>query len=134
MGVLDYMYDNDWIQRNDINNLQRSNQVMRSKVIRDGTRIRNLEDEIDHLTLINEALLRMLEKKGVLARDEFRALLVEVDLEDGVHDGKLAPTVPTVAGAAPARPAADTVCKFCRTANDPGNRFCSHCRRPIFRR
>jgi len=60
MGVLDYMYDNDWIQRSDINNLQRSNMVLRNKMVRDGGRIRDLEQEIDHLTLINEALLRML--------------------------------------------------------------------------
>jgi hypothetical protein len=132
MGVLDYMYDNDWIQRNDINNLQRSNQVMRSKVIKDGARIRNLEDEIDHLTLINEALLRMLEKKGIFARDEFRSLLVEVDLEDGVHDGKLAPPAP--AAPAASRPAVGIHCKFCGTSNDPTNTFCAHCRRPMLRR
>src|SRR5438477_875598 len=77
MGVLDYMYDNDWIQRSDINNLQRSNMVLRNKMVRDGGRIRDLEQEIDHLTLINEALLRMLEKKGGILRAEFRALLVE---------------------------------------------------------
>lgn len=137
MSVFDYMYDNDWIQRQDIDNLRRSSMVLRSKMIRDGGRIRNLEAEIDdladqvgHLTLINEALLRMLEKKGVILRDEFRSLLVEVDLEDGVHDGKL--TKP-----APPQPEASTLqtthCKFCRAANDPVNKFCSGCRRPLVR-
>lgn len=106
---------------------------MRSKVLRDGARIRNLEDEIDHLTLINEALLRMLEKKGVFARDEFRSLLVEVDLEDGVHDGKLARPSPSAGAPAP-RPASRTHCKFCGTANDPATTFCGHCRRPLLRR
>jgi len=131
MGVLDYMYDNDWIQRSDINNLQRSNMVLRNKMVRDGGRIRDLEQEIDHLTLINEALLRMLEKKGVILRDEFRALLVEVDLEDGVHDGKLARPAGTESPQ-PSSPSA--FCKFCRTPNDPVNKFCSHCRRPLIRR
>ena len=131
MGVLDYMYDNDWIQRNDIDNLARSNMVLRNKMVRDGGRIRDLEQEIDHLTLINETLLRILEKKGVILRDEFRALLVEVDLEDGVHDGKLA----RPADAQAPRPSNQTAfCKFCRTANDPVNKFCSHCRRPLIRR
>jgi len=50
----------------------------------------------------------MLEKKGVILRDEFRSLLVEVDLEDGVHDGKLAKPAPTPVprgrAAAPAGP------------------------------
>jgi hypothetical protein len=133
MSVWDYMYDSYWIQRNDISNLQRSNQVMRSKSIRDGARIRNLEDEIDHLTLINEALLRMLEKKGVFTRDEYRSLLVEVDLEDGVHDGKLAHPAPSGDTPAPL-PANQTHCKFCKTANDPANTFCVHCRRPLMRR
>lgn len=129
MGVLDYMYDNEWIQRADIDNLQRSTMALRSKMVRDGGRIRDLEQEIDHLTLINEALLRMLEKKGVILRDEFRALLVEVDLEDGVHDGKLARPADVP------RPSNRTAhCKFCRAANDPVNKFCSQCRRPLIRR
>lgn len=131
MSVLDYMFDNDWIQRADIDNLQRNNMMLRSRVARDGGRIRNLEEEIDHLTLINEALLRMLEKKGVILRDEFRALLVEVDLEDGVHDGKLSKPE----SASPPRPARAglTRCKFCRAANEPENKFCSGCRRPLVR-
>ena len=137
MSVFDYMYDNDWLQRQDIDNLRRSSMVLRSKMIRDGGRIRNLEAEIDdladqlgHLTLINEALLRMLEKKGVILRDEFRSLLVEVDLEDGAHDGKLTKPAPPQPAAPPAQ---TTHCKFCRTVNDPVNKFCSGCRRPLVR-
>jgi hypothetical protein len=127
MSVLDYMFDSEWLQRSDIENLKRNSSAMRQIATRESGRIRNLEEEIDHLTLINEALLRMLEKKGVILRDEFRALLVEVDLEDGVHDGKLAKP-------APARAAAGSRCRSCRTENDPANKFCSGCRRPLFRR
>ncbi len=129
MSVLDYMFDNDWLQRQDIENLKQHEFALSQRAAREAGRIRNLEEEIDHLTLINEALLRMLEKKGVIVRDEFRALLVEVDLEDGVHDGKLAKP-------APARPPARAGlvnCKFCRTANDPVNKFCAGCRRPLVR-
>lgn len=137
MSVFDYMYDNDWIQRQDIDNLRRSGMVLRNKMIRDGGRIRNLEAELDyltdqvgHLTLLNEALLRMLEKKNVIVRDEFRSLLVEVDLEDGVHDGKLSKPAPPAAAPSPAQ---TTHCKFCRAENDPVNKFCSGCRRPLVR-
>jgi hypothetical protein len=128
MSIFDYLCDSDWLQRDDINNLQRSSHAMRSRLARDGGRIRNLEDEIDHLTLINEALLRLLEKKGVIVRDEFRSLLVEVDLEDGVHDGKLAKP-----GAARPERSGLTNCRFCSAANDPANKFCSGCRRPLVR-
>ncbi|HZE95517.1 MAG TPA: hypothetical protein VE981_00675 [Planctomycetota bacterium] len=137
MSVLDRLYDNDRLQREDIENLKRTGVALRGKMIRDGGRIRNLQDEVDHLTsqldhltLISEALLRMLEKKGVILRDEFRALLVEVDLEDGVHDGKLSRRVPA---AAPPTPVA-LPCRHCRTTNDPESRFYAGCRRPLFRR
>jgi hypothetical protein len=136
-SVLDYMFDNEWIQRADIENLKSSTFQMRSsayrmqrKVINDAERIRELEDQVAHLTLINEALLRMLEKKGVFARDEFRSLLVEIDLEDGVHDGKLAPPQ---RDAAP-QPPQTCSCKFCGSENARSNKFCSHCRRPLLRR
>lgn len=136
-SVLDYMFDNEWIQRADIENLKTSAQQMQStafqmrrKVIDDAQRIRELEDQVAHLTLINEAVLRMLEKKGVFARDEFRSLLVEIDLEDGVHDGKLAPPERKDAP----KPSSLFYCKFCRTGNERSNQFCSHCRRPLVRR
>ena len=72
MSVLDYMFDNDWLQRDDIENLRRNGMVLRRNEVRNTGRIRNLEAEVDflteqlgHMMLINEALLRMLEKKGV---------------------------------------------------------------------
>ena len=136
-SVLDYMFDNDWIQRADIENLKSSAQQMQSseyrmrrKVLDDSQRIGDLEDQVAHLTLINEALLRMLEKKNTFARDEFRALLVEIDLEDGVHDGKLAKPEPPEAPKAAAR----CFCKFCRADNDRSNTYCTQCRRPLVRR
>ena len=69
-------------------------------------------------------------KKAVIGRDEFRALLVEVDLEDGVHDGKLAPPQRNEAP----KPAPLCHCRFCKAENDVSNKFCSHCRRPLVRR
>ena len=136
-SVLDYMFDNDWIQRADIENLkssarqmQSSEYRMRKKVVDDSQRIGDLEDQVAHLTLINEALLRILEKKNTFARDEFRALLVEIDLEDGVHDGKLAPPERREAPKAVER----CFCKFCRTENDRSNTYCTQCRRPLVRR
>jgi hypothetical protein len=137
-SVLDYMFDNDWIQRADIENLKNSASQMRytenrirRKVVDDAARIQELEDQVAHLTLINEAILRILEKKAVFARDEFRALLVEVDLEDGVHDGKLAP--PQRDPAPKPKPDGTCFCKFCGSTNDRSNQFCSHCRRPLVR-
>ena len=103
---------------------------MRRKVLDDSQRIGDLEDQVAHLTLINEALLRMLEKKNTFARDEFRALLVEIDLEDGVHDGKVTPPEPREAPKSAAR----CFCKFCRADNDRSNTYCTQCRRPLVRR
>jgi hypothetical protein len=129
-SVLDYMFDNDWIQRADIDNLRTSSLRMRSKVVNDSRRIGDLEDQLAHLTLINETLLRILEKKNVIVREEFRSLLVEVDLEDGVHDGKLNKLVSAAPTQAPL-PRKPGRYRSRGEVNENPGRFCIHCRRPL---
>ena len=65
---------------------------------------------------------RLLEKKGLVQREEFRALLVEVDLEEASRTEAQAAAPPS------------TSCRTCRASNDPANRFCAGCRRPLVRR
>lgn len=87
MRVLDYLLENDWIQRADIDRLNQKSRV-------DQRRVGELEDEIGRLALVAETLLRVLEKKGAFSREEFRRLLTEVDREDGRVDGKRPPQGP----------------------------------------
>ncbi len=50
-------------------------------------RVAQLENENKELRLYLAALVRYLGRRGVLQQDEFRALVVTVDAEDGSKDG-----------------------------------------------
>jgi len=56
-------------------------------------RVEELENDLGQAGLIIESLLQLLEEKSVLKRDEVAKRAIEVDLADGVRDGKL--TSPT---------------------------------------
>lgn len=53
-------------------------------------RIRDLESEVDRLTLLTHALMNVCLKKKLMTGDEIKAMVREVDLTDGVVDGKIA--------------------------------------------
>jgi len=52
-------------------------------------RVEELENDLGQAGLIIEALMHLLQKKGTLTRDEVAKRAIEVDLADGVRDGKL---------------------------------------------
>ncbi len=52
-------------------------------------RVEELENDLGQAGLIIEALLQVLQEKGTLTRDEVAKRAIEVDLADGVRDGKL---------------------------------------------
>ncbi len=129
MSVWKYLFDSEWLQRSDIDRLEErsngiSDQLRRSRgKTRDlATWTAELQEEIARLTLVNETLLRLLVEKGVVEQGEFRALLVAVDEEDGVRDGKL-----TRGAALRGR----ISCAWCKTQNDRGAKFCASCHKPL---
>ena len=56
------------------------------------SKIENLEDNIDRLTLITQALWEILQKKVGIEESELTALIEEIDLRDGKRDGKVSKT------------------------------------------
>jgi hypothetical protein len=129
MSIWNYLCDNEWLQRDDINQLARRTSLLRrrtghaARVAKNlAGRVEQLEDEVARRTLLNETVLRLLERKGVLPRAEFRSLLVEIDLEDGVMDGKRAP---------PERPGRPAPCRWCLAENPAGTRNCGKCGKPL---
>ena len=56
-------------------------------------RIQELESEIAQLTLVVEALIETLVKNGDTTREDLAARIAEIDLKDGVEDGKITPPV-----------------------------------------
>ena len=50
--------------------------------------IEELEIKVDRLTLVTQALWELLQTKAGLAESDLTALIEEIDLRDGVKDGK----------------------------------------------
>ena len=53
------------------------------------SKVEYLEDNIDRLTLITQALWELLQKKVGIKESELTTLMEEIDLRDGVLDGKI---------------------------------------------
>ena len=56
---------------------------------RQGINQQNSPDAIAELTLLVEVLYNLLLSKGIITSDEFKAKFEELDMQDGVKDGKL---------------------------------------------
>ena len=55
-----------------------------------GQRIEQLEDDLARAALVIHSLVEMCVRQGVFTADELAVVMEEVDLWDGVADGKLA--------------------------------------------
>ncbi|MFH1231444.1 MAG: hypothetical protein V1709_08110 [Planctomycetota bacterium] len=53
--------------------------------------IRNLQDNISSLYLINYALIELLQDKGIIDTETMKQKMDEIDLRDGKKDGKIEP-------------------------------------------
>lgn len=58
-----------------------------------GIYVRGLRERVDQLELLNKAMLELLLAKDVLSQDELSVMLQQIDLLDGIEDGKISPKV-----------------------------------------
>ncbi|HEU4532674.1 MAG TPA: hypothetical protein VFS00_01105 [Polyangiaceae bacterium] len=91
MSLWDHLFDSDWKQRSDIETTREqldlavgANDALREIVLWQGQRL-------DRLELLFETLFRGFEKSGVVDRASFARMVEQVDLADGLLDGKLGP-------------------------------------------
>lgn len=56
-------------------------------------RVQELEDDLARATLLIYVLCEACVQKGVITREEFETAVAEIDLFDGVADGRLDPAV-----------------------------------------
>ena len=96
MGVLNYLFDNEWAQRADIEDTKRRLDAQ-SRIdreargrLREGLegRIQALEDEGGQVALFVRTLFRLLVEKGTLSKPEFLEAARAIDAQDGTVDGK----------------------------------------------
>lgn len=58
-------------------------------------RVQELESEVAQLTLVVEALIEKLVENGVTNREDLASKIAEIDLSDGVEDGRITPPPPS---------------------------------------
>ena len=100
MSIFNYLFDNEWRQRSDIEDLRersrRQQYVARREKRRASSEIQALEynvkelqEQVGELQLITRAMHQMLQSQNGWDESRFQKILVELDLEDGVRDGKV---------------------------------------------
>lgn len=93
MSVWKYVFDSEFSQRNDIEDLKRRSAAMagqqRSRSLESQTRLEELEQEVGELTLLCRALLTVLRENGTIRPEAIEEVMRKIDLEDGVEDGKV---------------------------------------------
>ncbi|MDF1660874.1 MAG: hypothetical protein P1V97_03835, partial [Planctomycetota bacterium] len=95
MSVWNYVFDNEYKQRYDIENLrQASNNARRrqSRTQRETKdRVSELEQEVGELALVCRTLLTVLRESGSIDEKRFQQVFKDIDAEDGVIDGRVTP-------------------------------------------
>ncbi len=117
MGIWDHMFDTDHKQREDIESLR---VAAGSAVNSTGSlerRVGKLTERLGRLELTVEGVYRALESKGHITVEEFRELLVQIDLEDGREDGRIGTD----------RSARAPKCPSCSRPINPKRRTCVFC-------
>lgn len=90
MSIWDYVFDNRYRRRFDIETLKTDRQIHAARIY-DQTadlkaRVEALEGDLGSLALLCRSLIAMLRTKDVWDEEEFRTLCREIDLEDGKED------------------------------------------------
>ncbi len=95
MSVWDYVFDNDYRQRADIEKLRSNAEFMNVRLQRDAStnaqRIEQLETEVGELALLCRSLLAVLNETGAVKPEQLVAAMSRIDAEDGVIDGRVTP-------------------------------------------
>jgi hypothetical protein len=119
-----HLFDSDRARRDDIEDarervdmLQTSFDAASDQVVGISQAIGELRAGVERLSLAIEGLVRVLEVRGVLTRDEIALMIQRLDLADGVEDGRIGPDVTARAPSCPrcGRPvnARRKTCVFC---------------------
>jgi hypothetical protein len=123
MSLWNFLFDSDLRQRADIDALEQGAVAGATSAAATERRLGHTNERIDQLELMLEGIYRVLEQRGHVTAQEFRDLLVQVDLEDGREDGRVGPdraakSPKCTACGRPVNPRRDA-CVFCNTALSP---------------
>ncbi|MCD0460378.1 hypothetical protein [Roseiconus lacunae] len=96
MDLWNFLFDSDYKQRVDIESLRTTSRDYRRDKLRhrrelddQSVRIEELEEQVGELALLCRTLLTTLRESGAIDPKQFETVMREIDLEDGVEDGKI---------------------------------------------
>ena len=134
MGLLDYVFDNDYRQRNDIEELKLAKTRLTRQAVsanrseRDKLqRIQHLEEQVGELALLAKTLLNIVITKALCSAEEAAQIMRKLDLEDGVEDGQITPGQPRDPSPAPVSAVQLTSCPGCHRKVRVGRKKCIYC-------
>ena len=117
MSIWNLLFDSDYSQRQDIDALQARVQGAALAGASADRDIAGLRRDIARLDLTIEGIVRVLERRGQLTKQELRDIIVEIDLEDGREDGRIGPD----------RSAKAPKCDACGRPVNPKRDVCVYC-------
>ena len=124
MSMFKYMFDTEWMQRMDIEELRDQERAMRSemyfldkKSAKAKDQLKVLQHEVGELALVCKTLMRIILEKGLCTGKELGELMHEIDLEDGVADGRVTPKGPQNSD----------ICPECDHTIKGGKKRCLYC-------
>lgn len=92
MSIFERMFDSDWKQRTDINELESLStdliEQLGNEQVDQRKQIRQLQEQVAGLALVQRTILKVLSEKGLITPEEFQEQLKQFDLEDGKLDGR----------------------------------------------
>ena len=90
-GMIDLLFD--LYQQRRINEVEQTAQASGRKATDVQERVRYLEDSVARLALVNAAMWSLLKDRTGLTDAALAARVRDIDLRDGVEDGKITPNV-----------------------------------------
>lgn len=100
MSIFKYLFDNEWSQRADIEELKmrarrqhwasiNGSNKTESEIYSLEVQVRQLQEQVGSLQLVTRGLVSMLKEQKNWDEKKFQRTLLEIDIEDGVQDGQV---------------------------------------------
>lgn len=112
-----FFFDNEYRQRRDIQRLQL--EVLHAPS--HGPQVQANTARVDQLELLCTALVELIVAKGIATAPELRVIMQQLDLADGVEDGRISKTVREQSPR----------CAHCQRFVNPSREACVYCGTPM---
>lgn len=117
----DFLFDNDYKQRRSIKQLQAEAEASAESSANLAQQVYRLEARVNQLQLLANALVSVIETKQLATREELEVLVQQIDLLDGLEDGKIGQQEWSTAPR----------CAHCNHYVNPAREACVYCGRSL---